>query len=559
MKYRPGVTSLLLLSLAQNGLTADEAVIRVIVKYKQTPTRSSLKKQLTQTVNFPLKMIEPMAAGAYVLGFDSKAVQSKAAKDVEIRTQEVLKLMRKDPNVIYALKDRVGYFKPVPKPQADEIAALLSHDAQWDEFSPPGGLMLESAAGRRDGAWAYTTGKAVNPIIVAVLDTGIALNSSLVNNLVKDEQGKIWGWNFSANNNDILDETGSYHGTHVAGTIAGYGDVMLGVGEHLKVLPIKIPDSTGMFYESQVINAIYWSVGGNVPGVPMNPYPAKVLNMSFGVDERRGKEMVHCDEAMQDALFFARSKGAVITVAAGNENRWEYYNAPGICNGTIKIAATGPDGLRAYYSNYGPSVSFAAPGGDLHYGLQGGILSTVNPGGGLQGSGFDFYQGTSMASPHAAGVAGLIFAIRQGQITPEKVEQILYATTHAFGQSEDSNNSCVGMKPCGSGILDAKNAVKAASADYDLIFTTPKIDSLALKTCAKNAYQPQPSSLKSGRVEWLQVKTVCQAKLNFRTSQLKQTQDGKIILSYGGVSYRLNDSNFKHCELIGVQGIGCYL
>lgn len=558
MKYQAGLTGLLLLSLAQGGLAADEATVRVIVKYKQSTAQPSLKKQLNQTVNLPLSMLQPIAGGAYVLTFDSRNLQLAGSEKVDA-TALVLKQLRKNPNVIYALKDRVGHFNPVPNPKLDDSSVRLSHDIQWDEFSPPAGMMLESAAGRSDGAWAYTRGMAAQPIVVAVLDTGIELNTSLINNLVKDKQGNVWGWNFAGNNTDVHDETNSYHGTHVAGTIAGYGDVMLGVGEHLSILPVKIPDSSGMFYESQVINAIYWSVGGNVPGVPTNPYPAKVLNMSFGVDERLGKEIAHCDEALQDALFFARSKGAVITVAAGNENRWEYYNAPAVCNGAIKVASTGPEGLRAYYSNYGPSVSFAAPGGDLHYGLQGGILSTVNPGGGFQGSGFDFYQGTSMASPHAAGVAGLIFAASQSNLTPEKVEQILYATTHAFGESNDSNNSCIGKKPCGSGILDAENAVKAAVANYDLILKLPTVSSLSLKACAKDSFQPQSAALISGKAQWLPVKTACQSKANFTQPQLQQTKDGKILAKFGAVSYRLNDNLYKHCQIIGVNGIGCYL
>lgn len=376
MKYQARLSALLLLFLAQSGLAADETTLRIIVKYKQNSTQTQLKERLNQRIPLPLTMMQPLAGGAYLLHFE----QTRPTKiDASIQTLERL---RQDPDIEYALKDRMGHFKPLSKAEVDDASIILSHETQWDEFSPPGGLMLESAAGRRDGAWAYTTGRAKNPVVVAVLDTGVTLNTSLINNLVRDEQGKIWGWNVAGNNTDVIDETYTYHGTHVAGTIAAYGDVMLGIGENLKILPVKIPDSSGMFYESQVINAIYWAAGGEVPGAPINTHPAKVINMSFGVDERPDRESEHCDKALQDALFFARSRGAVITVAAGNDNLWEHYNAPGVCNSTIKVASTGPEGLRAYYSNYGPSVSFAAPGGDLHYGLQGGILSTVNPGGG---------------------------------------------------------------------------------------------------------------------------------------------------------------------------------
>ncbi|STX39211.1 S8 family serine peptidase [Legionella feeleii] len=542
-------------------VAAEEAAVRVIVKYKQPLAVSSLRTVLSQTAHYPIYSLTPIAGGAYTLVFNDKNLPKSGLKKID-STARILEQLRKNPNIVYAVKDRVGHFKPDPHPQTVLSMPMLSHELQWDEFSPPAGMMLESAPGRRDGAWAYSTGLARNPVIVAVLDTGITLNDSLINNLVKDAAGNIWGWNFAANNNNVIDETGTYHGTHVAGIIAGYGDVMVGVGENLKILPVKIPDARGMFYESQVINAIYWSVGGRVPGAPDNPYPAKVLNMSFGVDERPGKEIDHCDAALQDALLFVRQQGAVITAAAGNDNRWEHYNAPAACNGTMKIAATGPEGLRAYYSNYGPSVSFSAPGGDLRYGREGGILSTVNPGGGYQGTGFDFYQGSSMASPHAAGVAGLIFAIREGEILPEQVEQILYATTHDFGKSNDSNKSCVGEKPCGHGILDAEKAVKATLANFDRIITVPTANGLTLSSCGRSTYRPAVTILNTGTkkepTEWLQMTTACQQKNEYSRIQLRQTNGDEIIVNYGAVSYRLNNSGFRRCQLIGKQGVGCY-
>ncbi|KTD08545.1 S8 family peptidase [Legionella jamestowniensis] len=559
MVYQQGCAGLTLLMCAATAIASDN--IHLIIKYKEKPTAfAALKTELANTVHLPVHALTPMAGEAYSLVYKTKHLNNK--KDNLL--QKVLVKLRQNPNIAYAVEDRVGHFKPLPflKHQSSPSSLannLLSHDSQWDEFSPPAGVMLESASGRRDGAWAYTTGHASKPIVVAVLDTGIAINPSLVNNLVKDKDGKVWGWNFAGNNRNLSDETESYHGTHVAGTIAGYGEIMMGMGEDLKILPLKIPDASGMFYESQVINAIYWAVGGEVPGIPTNSYPAKVLNMSFGVDAHPGKEIDHCDEALQEAIFYARKKGAVIVVAAGNDNQWEHYNAPAVCNSTIKVAATGPAGLRSYYSNYGPSVTLAAPGGDLRYGRKGGILSTVNPGGGYQHSGFDFYQGTSMASPHVAGVAGLVFAVSDGAIKPEKVEQILYATTHDFGQSNDENNSCKGRKPCGHGILDADNAIKATQANYDVILTVPKIKDLKLTLCGKNTYQSKEATLKIGKVEWHRINATCSPKSTYAQPVISQSKSGTIKVSYGAASYILDHTLLKHCDIIGFDGIGCYL
>lgn len=561
MGLKLNILGLGLLSVTHGVFAAPmNDTVRVIIKYKQQPAAiSSLKSQLLKSVHLPVKEMKPMANGAYSLILDATTLSSAHIKDGD-NTSVVLERLRKDPNVLYAVKDRVGYFKPVPNPVVNQkLSQLLSHESQWDEFARPAGIMLESKPGLRDGAWAYTTGMGKKPIVVAVLDTGIALHDSLVNNLVKDENGSVWGWNFAGNNNNLADETQSYHGTHVSGTIAAYGSIMNGIGEDLKVLTVKIPAASGMFYESAVVNGIYWAVGGEVPGVPNNMHPAKVLNMSFGVDERPGKEIDYCDEALQEAVSFARKKGAVLVAAAGNDNVWEHFNAPGVCNGTIKVASTGPEGLRSYFSNYGPSVTLAAPGGDKRYGSAGGILSTVNPGGGYNNSGFDFYQGTSMASPHVAGVAALVYAISDRALKAEQVEQILYITTHDFGQSNDANKSCIGKKPCGHGILDAENAVKTALTGYDILFSAPPVSNLATKVCGTAALKPGKSTINMNGVVWLQNKTGCESETSFQKPHIELSKDGKIYAYYGSVSYQLDQTAYKECHVVGYDGVGCFM
>lgn len=548
MRCKSAVLALGLFAITQPIYAhSNNEPIRVIIKYK-TPylNITTLKSKITQSTHLTIKALTPMANGAYSLILNpptSPSVQT---------TTTVLDKLRNDPEIRYAVKDRVGHFKPVPEPKVNpELGSLLSHDSQWDEFSPPAGIMLESKPGLKDGAWNYTSGKGKKPVVVAVLDTGIALNDSLINNLVKDSEGRVWGWNFAANNNNLKDETESYHGTHVAGTIAGYGSVMNGMGEDLKILTVKIPDESSLFYESAVINGIYWSVGTSVPGVPNNIHPAKVLNMSFAVDLEPGREIDYCDAALQEAVFYARKKGAVLIAAAGNDNLWEHLNAPAGCNGTVKVASTGPEGLRSYFSNYGPSVTLAAPGGDKRYGAAGGILSTVNPGGGYNGSGFDFYQGTSMATPHVAGVAGLIYAVANKELTAQKVEQILYTTTHDFGKSADDNNSCVGKKPCGHGILDADNAVKVTLANYDVLLSAPKL-------IGKECLSPS-KELHSNAATWVLVNNTCKSEQNHQSPHIIQNTNGMIYAQYGALSYRLDLTPFKECQVIGHDGVGCHV
>lgn len=495
-----------------------------IVKWQKPVKPAALRGLLHKAIpNANAVDTVPMAGGAYRVSVATNPALQK----------QTLNRLQSMSGVVYAQVDRVGYFKPMPTLDG-EGALTLSHAIQWDEFKAPAGMVLEDAPySAKGGAWELTRGAASKPVVVAVLDTGIAdAHPALQKALVRDEGGRALGWNFAANNRNLADETGSYHGTHVSGTIAAQSEVMEGLGADLKVLTLKIPDGSGMFYESQVINAMYWSVGGTVPGLPKNEHPAKVLNMSFGVDEGPGKEVDHCGNALQEAVAFVRDHGAVLVAAAGNDNHWEHFNAPAVCNGVLKVASTGPEGLRAYYSNYGPSVSFAAPGGDLSYGREGGILSTVKPGGGYQGSGYQFYQGTSMASPHVAGLVGLVFAASDMQLSVENVEALLTATTHDFGQSNNQNNSCKGSKPCGQGIVDAYEAVKAAIKGFNVFFTTDTV------AAHPDFWEKQDKHLSS--------------PVGF------SVQGGQVIATTKTGNYALKPGLLTGCERVGFAGLACY-
>jgi len=180
-----------------------------------------------------------------------------------------------------------------------------------------------------------------------------------------------------------------------------------------------------------------------VTGVPANANVAKVINMSLGGGGA-------CGTTTQNAINSARSRGTVVIVAAGNENQNASNSNPANCAGVVAVAATNRNGARAPYSNYGTVVDVAAPGGDAN----GYILSTLNAGTSSPGAdNYAGYQGTSMATPHVAGVAALMLA-RNAALTPDEIESKLKSTARAFP------GTC---SQCGTGIVDAGAAVAAAT------------------------------------------------------------------------------------------------
>ena len=362
------------------------------------------------------------------------------------RLQQVITTLRADPEVEYVEEDIL--MQPLFTPNDSR------YSDQWQYFENTGGLRMTSA-------WDSATG---SNVVVAVIDTGYLAHSDLIANILP-------GYDFiddpfisqdgDGRDIDALDpgdwETAdqcyagspasdsSWHGTHVAGSIAAEtdnGTGVVGVAFDARILPVRVLGRCGG-YMSDIADGMIWAAGGTVSGVPANANPAQVLNLSLGGGGS-------CSFTTQAAINSARELGSTVVVAAGNANTNASNSTPANCTGVITVAATNRAGARAYYSNYGAVVDMAAPGG----GSGGGILSTLNTGITSPGSdSYEYYQGTSMATPHVAGVAALIYAI-DPMITPDGVETILTTTTRTFA------GSC---SQCGSGMVDAAAAVAAAA------------------------------------------------------------------------------------------------
>jgi hypothetical protein len=164
---------------------------------------------------------------------------------------------------------------------------------------------------------------------------------------------------------------------------------------------------------------------------------------------------------LQSAIDAARAAGAIIVVAAGNSNTSAALSTPANCSGVIAVAATGRDGKRAYYSNYGTQVDIAAPGGDSRKGNQ--ILSTLNTG--TQGPVADtyaYYQGTSMATPHVAGVISLLLSLKPA-LSESDVIDLITKTATPF-PADAGSHPCSTSGTCGAGIINAASALAMANS-----------------------------------------------------------------------------------------------
>jgi serine protease len=436
---------------AVQKLLQDEGIPRtshMIIKFRDM-TRSAGTIQLTR------RELQRLSAGAGV-DLDYFRTMSDGAQVLQLseylpveEMQAISQRLMTLPEVEYAEPDLI--LQPTLIPNDPRFGDQWHYYGDWGINVP--------------AAWDLTTGSSA--IVVAVIDTGITNHADLRANIIpgydfisdiltandgngRDNNPADPGDWVSTNEcaNGVPPGDSSWHGTHVAGTIGAVGNNGLGVAGinwHSKILPVRILGKCGGFL-SDAVDAIQWAAGLPVPGVPTNPNPARVLNMSFG-------EAGPCGITLQNAINNVTAMGAVVVVAAGNELSDATDTTPANCSGVITVAATDETGDLALYSNYGSTVEISAPGG----GFFAGVLSTSNTGTtGPVSDSYVTHMGTSMAAPHVSGVVSLMLS-RNPYLTPNQVLQIIQHTAKPFPGS----GLCDLFFPCGSGIVDAGAAVAA--------------------------------------------------------------------------------------------------
>jgi len=331
---------------------------------------------------------------------------------LELNAQSLTSLSQsqaKNFGVIKVENDSVGY--RIPKPRLEQsLQADVPNNKLW------GINKIHSTT-----AWAKTQGS--EDVVVAVVDTGIdfnhpALNQNMWVNQAElngkpgvDDDGNgyvddIYGADFISGHDSPLDDEG--HGSHVAGTIAGFNpaDKFFGVAPHARVMAVKTHNTKGEGSKSSVVKGILYAADMG----------ARVLNCSWG----GAPEADDFDQLLFDAIQYANKKGAVLIAAAGNESEnndvGPHYPANYDLGGIVSVAASDSADHRAYFSNYGPrTVDLAAPGSNIWSVLKGG-KSYVSE------------SGTSMATPHVAGAAALLASTPEGRaMSAEQMRDTLMA------------------------------------------------------------------------------------------------------------------------------------
>ncbi|MHB8780431.1 MAG: S8 family peptidase [Candidatus Geothermincolia bacterium] len=369
---------------------------RLIIKLKATPGQAGVA-----SAEDKLKAALP----ADLKGADVKMLEGQIGR-VEVaegQRDKAIQSLQASGLVEYVEVDQVRSISWTPNDP--------DYDRQWH---------LPSIAA--DAAWDVTQGS--NSVILAVIDTGVAYNhGDLSANCVA-------GYNFAYENSNPYDDNG--HGTHVAGIAAASGNNnygIAGVGWNTLIMPIKVLDSSGSGYDSDVARGIRFAADNG----------AHVINMSLGGGG--------FSRTMQDAIDYAYNKGVVIVAAAGNDGT-NTISYPAAMDNVISVAALDSSNNLAGFSNYGQGLDISAPGVAIYSSVPGG---------------FKTYSGTSMATPVVAGTASLVKAVHPergpGDITqmimnsasdlgsPGYDTQFGYGKVNVFGALEGSAGVPAGDVP----------------------------------------------------------------------------------------------------------------
>ena len=479
----------------------------LLIKFKEdvVPELPTEKRQNIQGLSIGSAQLDPLfqemgitslepllapVAQASGQGFRAVADQAEGLRNVyvaefDVSEDAVVKAaaLQNNANIEYAEPNFVAFI-------TDEPAYAPNYFTPNDQHF---GFQWNFQAIQMEAAWDISRG---DNVTVAILDTGVAYENFDGFQQAPDLAGTqfVQGYDFVNNDSHPNDDQG--HGTHVAGTVAqttdnGFG--VAGVAFRARVMPIKVLDDNGQGGYDNIAKGIHYAVYNG----------AKVINLSLaGYSGSR---------TLEDAVNFAHSRGVTVVAAAGNNGGAVGY--PAVYDRVLAVGAVRYDLTRAGYSNFGPQIDLVAPGGDNSVDQNNdnfgdGIVQQTFKAGQVNNFRFLFFEGTSMAAPHVAGVAALLLS-QNPSLTPLQVRDHLITSARDLGPSNFDNEY-------GYGLVQAANALAGPATPTPTATNTPG-GPTPTPTATPVPVTPGPGTdtIQNGGFEssaaWKFVRTPCQA------------------------------------------------
>lgn len=369
---------------------------------------------------------------------------------LKLDTIKAIQALRKRPDVLYAEPNYILQAYAVPND------GYYSYQWHYPLINLP-------------QAWDITTGS--SNVTVAVLDTGVLLNHPDLQtqltagyDFINDPANSLDGDGIDNNPNDPgnqqnPDGSSSFHGTHVAGTVAAAtsnNKGVAGVAWNVKIMPVRVLGKGGRGSSYDILQGVRYASGLQNDSGTVPARRADIINLSLGGSSY--------SQDAQSVYTQARNAGVIIIAASGNSSTGiPHY--PASYNGVVSVSAVDINKALTSYSNYGAAIDVAAPGGDSSRDNNGdgygdGVLSTDGDdksGPAVQFT-YAFKDGTSMACPHVAGVAALMKSVNAA-MTPDNFDTWLQS-----GDLTDDIGSAGRDDKFGYGLINAKKAVTKAQS-----------------------------------------------------------------------------------------------
>lgn len=468
--------------------TAEQAhgvIIKLRAEAAATPERSrELLAQVFQKQVLPLGMVRRTGGpDTYLVSWQRPLSAAE--------TSELLRGLQAHPAVQWAAPNLMERAQQVATPND----VLYGNGSQWWLSALPG-------AGSRGvpsiaQAWSRATGNTVN---VAVVDTGLLrTHPDLLGNrfdtgydLVSNDDGR-------SDDNDGPDpdfadpgdghtatecpgrpaQASTWHGSGIAsqiGAVTDNGVGVAGINRQVRIISVRVARACGAL-TTNVVDGLRWAAGLPVGDLPLNPHPARIINLSFG------SASTNC-QPYQDTLDELRNRGILLVAGAGDDDA--AVNRPARCPGALAVTALNRDGFKARYASLGPEVAVSTVGGDLPdqsqsldpvgYQMSDTGLVMAGNDGTLQPANHGYFikTGSSFSAPIVAGVASLMLSVNPSLTLNQlayglRVTARPHVATSGFGSLQAcAANTAQGRcycttATCGAGILDAPAALAYAA------------------------------------------------------------------------------------------------